>query len=154
MKKLLIAAALAALTFSAQAASRQVKWGTVGGWEVTAYPDTTQCIGSAYYPASGTMLSVGLTGTDIWAIGINAESYTGQIFNVYVEDSHGSYGKIIGTGIGNNLVLFDQLTWLMINNIARARWVYFDGLGRFNLNGSRAAINQVIRCVGALRGED
>jgi hypothetical protein len=79
--------------------------------------------------------------TAVWIIsGVRAEE--GKVYSVGVGASNGSSGVLTGKGMNDNSVAFFDINLASVKALAEAGSVSIQGLGRYNLYGSRAAMSK------------
>lgn len=118
-----------------------------GNWNLIADPGHQFCQTIGHY-SDGTKISFS-EGIDGWNLIIGGvASRPRQQYKVYIRFSNGRGGYFYGTGSDQTqgVVFFPALTLATVVEMAKARSITVEGLGKFGMPGSRAAIMRVHDC--------
>ena len=154
MKKLLLAAALAATTVAPAFAGDSVLFKQTKYWQIFAYPKTPSCIASTSYPKMGgdtIMLGVNPKGWFLSVYSPTAVSMeVGKQYTMPVVTSLGTSGTYVGNAVHPKQLVFEGLTRADLYSWAKAKSINIVSFGMYNLTGSYEAIMSLGDCGDAL----
>lgn len=126
------------------------KWAEVKGWTIMGNSDDQSCWARLTYD-DGITMAIAFTQDDkaSWLIsGLTAQP--GQEFKIAVVASNGDRGIMPAIGIEDGVVVFPDINKVSIRALANARQIYINGLGSYDLSGSKAAMLKAWECYETL----
>lgn len=130
--------------------SAQAKWSEVKGWTIIGDTDVRACWARTLFE-DGIVLSIGFGRSATLSItGVNAKA--GDTYRVAVVASTGASGILEAVSPLDGGVVFRGLNKNTVRTLASASSIYIEGLGRYNLYGSKAAMLEAWTCFEALSG--
>lgn len=144
-----------ALISASNAQAATAKWADVGNWTIYGNTDKSYCWASTVYE-DGTGMSIGFHNNyadkreEVMWILTNVNAEENRTYEVIVKASNGSSGVMTAFGTSEKTVAFADLNKTAVMALANARSIYIQGLGRYNLKGSRAAMGKAWECFEVL----
>jgi hypothetical protein len=143
---MLVAIVIAMASIGTAHAAESVVWQDFGGtWKVFGYPDKRMCLAMGYY-TNGRTTSILFDdhGATFAITGINVTE--DATYNVPMRASNGSRGVLKGIATASDTIMFEGLNEASVRALLESRSIYIDGLGTFELRGSRAAMASAWDC--------
>lgn len=121
-------------------------WAVVKGWTITGDSGDQSCYAATRYDDNVDMMVLFDNDRVHWIIG-NIIVVPEKVYTVNVVASNGSAGTMSAVGLKDGkAVAFLDLNKVAVVAIAEARSIQIQGLGRYNLYGSKAAIMETWEC--------
>ncbi|AZO48066.1 hypothetical protein [Mesorhizobium sp. M4B.F.Ca.ET.058.02.1.1] len=124
-------------------------WEKQGAWEIYGDTSTDSCGAMVQYDNGLTLSVLFLDNTA--AIAIVCTSVTkGQSYSVKVGVSTGEHGTLEAVASSNDTVMFLNINQNTVKALVKAQVIYIEGLGGFDLTGSKAAMASAWQCYETL----
>jgi hypothetical protein len=139
---------IASMLFPVQA--KVASWEDIGNWHVFGNSDNGNCYASVQY-VTGNMLTVVFAKDESVSIMISGLQVTaGETYKTNVAASTGESGTMDAYAASNDSVVFMDVNQTTIKALVNARGIAIQGVGKFDLTGSKRAMASAWSCFEAL----